>query len=197
MRIIGLTGGMGSGKSTVSGILRGLGAKIIDADTVAREVVAVGEKALEELVCFFGPEILDGKQGLDRKKLAAMAFGDGEKLSVLNSITHKYIIERIEKEVDNAAQAGVETVVIDAAIPFERGFLDIAGEIWVVTAALETRISRVMRRSGFTCEEAAARIRAQKSEEEYVRLADVVLENNGEYSALEERVTELYKRNYR
>lgn len=193
MRIIGVTGGIGSGKSTVSRILCNIGARIIDADVVSKKVVSKGEKALGEIVAYFGPDILDPNGELDRKKLAGVVFTDSEKLAQLNSITHKYIAQEILEQIEREkAEKKYDTLVIDAALPFEHGFIDTVEEVWVVTADKETRIRRVMERSGLTYEEALDRINSQMSEYEYARIADHVIENNTDIIDLEKAVVKLY-----
>lgn len=193
MRIIGITGGIGSGKSTISRILYDLGARIVDADKIAREVVRKGEKAYEEITAFFGRDILDDGGELDRKKLAALVFDNKEKLEVLTSITHKYIIERMIQSIEKEKDEGkAEIVVIDAPIPVEHGFVDMVDEIWVVTADKDIRIRRIMDRSGYTLEEALKRVEAQKKEEEYLKLADEIICNNGGIEELEKQVARLF-----
>ncbi|MCX7921294.1 MAG: dephospho-CoA kinase [Clostridia bacterium] len=192
MRIIGVTGGIGSGKSTVSRILTGFGAKIIDADVIAREVVQKGEKALSEIVDFFGTGILSKDGELDRKQLGKIVFNNTKKLEVLNSITHKYIIDKIIKEVNELKSAKcIKTVVVDAAIPFKHGFIDTVDEVWVVIAERDIRIKRIMERNLLTYEEAAARINSQMKDEEYMGIADRIITNNGDTKQLESLITEL------
>ncbi len=193
MKIIGVTGGIGSGKSTVSGALRDLGAAVVDADVLARSVTAVGGKAYEELVGYFGKDILSDKGEIDRAKLAQIAFHDKVKQHALNCITHKYIVEKIRDTVELLNHSGKwDIVVIDAPIPLEKGFLDLADEVWVVTAEQEKRIERVMARSGFTREDVIDRIHSQMREEEYLKLADEVLYNNGSLDELEQAVVRLF-----
>lgn len=193
MKIIGVTGGIGSGKSTVSRILRDLGAIIISADKVARDIVYKGEKALLELVEYFGDEILTDNGELNRKKLGTIVFGNNEKLEVLNSITHKYIVEKI---VDMAEQFRMENksgiMVIDAPIPVEHGFIDLVDQVWVVTADIDVRIKRIIERDEITREEALNRINSQKKEGEYLSIADEVLVNNGGIEELEKEVARLF-----
>lgn len=193
MRIIGITGGIGSGKSTVSRILHSLGAKIIDADVVARKVVSKGEKALEEIVAHFGEEILDGNGELDRKKLAGIVFGDKDKLKLLNKITHKYIAQAIVCQLEKEkAEKNFDTVGLEAPLIYEEGFSEMVDEIWVVTAAKDVRIRRIMDRSGMSFEEAAARINSQLTEYEYLNIADEVIENNTDIIDLEKKVVKLF-----
>lgn len=192
MRIIGVTGGIGSGKSTVSRILADLGAKVVDADQIARKVVAKGEKALDELVAYFGSEILDERGELDRKKLGNMVFGNAEKLEYLNRVTHKYIAERMLEEVNRYRQdKNTELVVLDVPIPVDHGFLDVVDTVWVVSSDRETRVKRIMDRSGLTREEAVSRINSQMKEEEYLKIADETINNNGNIELLEKTVVKL------
>lgn len=190
MRIIGVTGGMGSGKSTVSKILSGFGAKIIDADMIARDIVKKGEKALDEIAAVFGSRVLDSNGELDRRRLSDIVFNDPESLSKLNEITHKYISERIIQLLER--YSNYDTVVIDAPIPIEKGFLNVVDEVWVVHASEELRVKRVMNRSSMSCEDVKKRIRMQMSDEEYIKIADLVIQNDGNSEELEEKVKEYY-----
>jgi len=193
LRIIGITGGIGSGKSTVSQILRDLGAKIIDADKIAKEIVFKGGVVLKELIEFFGSQILDESGGLDRKKLGEIVFNNPEKLEVLNKITHKYIVERIFKDLEKAKKEGKwDIVVVDAPLPVKHGFMDAVDEVWVVTADKETRIKRIMERNGLTYEEALSRISSQLKDSEYLEIADVVIPNDGSIEDLEKSVVKLF-----
>ncbi|NMB96769.1 MAG: dephospho-CoA kinase [Clostridiaceae bacterium] len=193
MTIIGVTGGIGSGKSTVSCILSDLGAIIIDADKIAREVTSKGELALDELVDYFGSEILNKDGELNRKLLANIVFNNKEKLEKLNSITHKYVVEKITDRINKLKNEGKQNfVVLDVPIPVEHGFLDIVEEVWVVKSDKEIRVKRIMERSKLSYEEAVKRIEAQKSEDEYLRIASKVIENNGTLEELENTVARLY-----
>ena len=186
--VLGITGGIGSGKSTVSGILKEKGAVIIDADLISKEVVEPGQKALEELTETFGTDILDDWGQLNRKKLAGIVFSDSEKLQRLNSILHKYVTERIKNNVEEQLLNKTNIIVIDAPIPVKSGFIDLCQQVWTISADREVRIQRIMERNGMTYEEAVARINSQLDEQEYIRLADVVINNNFDYSHLEKEV---------
>jgi len=189
LRIIGVTGGIGSGKTTVSRILKDLNAAVVDYDVVARAVTFKGGKALNELVSYFGEEILDSNGELDRKKLANIVFNDKVKLHALDSIMHKFITKKVIENLENIKAAGKhDIIVLEAAIPIEHGFLDLVDEVWVVTADLETRVKRIMERTDMTYEEAIARINSQRKDEDYLRIADVVIQNNGTLEELEETV---------
>ncbi len=190
MKIIGVTGGIGSGKSTVSSILSKLGAKVIDADRLARDIVKRGEPAFNKIVNQFGSKVLDSNGELDRTKLSGIVFEDKIKLQELNDITHKYVADKIIeliKKYDNS-----NTIVIDAPIPIEHGFLDIVDEVWVVHADTDIRIKRVMERNSLPYEDVKKRIQVQLSAEEYLKLADVVIYNNGSYSDIESDVRKFF-----
>lgn len=193
LRIIGVTGGIGSGKSTVSRILEDLGAEIIDADEISREVMSPGEQAFKEVVNCFGKEYIGQNGELDRKKLAAVVFSHPEKLKFLNSITHKHIIDRILKRIDLKAKEGYNgVIVIDVPIPVEKGFLDTVDEVWVVDAERDIRIKRIMERSNMSYEEAVSRINSQIAQSDYLAIANEVIENNGSVEELEQKVVKLY-----
>lgn len=193
LKIIGVTGGIGSGKSAVARILRDLGAVVIDADSIARAVTAKGGKALEELTGYFGNGILDENGDLNRKSLADMVFKDPVRRHALEAITHKHIVSKILDGVENIKNSGkTEVVVIDAPIPVEHGFLDVADEVWVVAAEKEIRISRAMERSGYTYEEALDRINSQMKDEEYLQVADDIINNDGSMDELEKNVVKLF-----
>ncbi len=186
--ILGITGGIGSGKSTVSSFLKEIGAAVIDADLISRQVVMPGEKALEELTEVFGNDILDDWGQLQRKKLAEIVFNNREKLEKLNGILHKYVAKRIKDNVKEQLINNTNIIVIDAPIPIKEGFLDLCHQVWTVSADKELRIRRIMQRSEMTYEEAVSRINSQLSEQEYLRVADIVIDNNRDYSHLKEQV---------
>lgn len=193
MRIIGVTGGIGSGKSTVSRILRDLGAAVIDADVAARTVTGKGGKALEELVAYFGNSILEADGDLNRHKMSEIVFDDPVKLHALNAITHKYVTEKIMENLQSIKAFGNhEVIVLDCPLPVEHGFLDMVDEVWVVTADRSTRVVRIVDRSGSTSEEAAKRINSQKKDEEYIKVANEVIYNNGSIEELEKAVVRLF-----
>lgn len=193
MRIIGVTGAIGSGKSMVSKILNDLGAVIIDADVVSRAVTAKGSEALAELVSYFGREILLPNGELDRKKMAKIVFDDIVKLHTLNAVTHKYIIRKIKSAVENIKATGkCDVVAVDAPLPVEQGFIDVVDEVWVVTADREKRINRIIERSGYSYKEAEARLDSQMKDEEYLKLADEIIDNNNGIEELEKTVVKLF-----
>lgn len=183
MKTIGLTGGIGTGKSTVSRYLTTKGYKIIDADQIAREVVEPGRPALALLVGEFGPEILLEDGSLNRRELARLAFASPERKAILDRITHGAIFARIEElQAQYAAEleATADAVIfLDVPLLFETGFDRKADLVWVVDVPDEIRVKRVVLRDGLTEEEIWARIKNQMSREEKIARADVVLDNSG------------------
>lgn len=193
MKIIGVTGGIGSGKSTVSSTLRDLGAAVVDADVISRNVTVSGGRAYEELVEYFGNDIICENGEIDRPKLASIAFNDKVKLHALNCITHKHVADKIQDTVEFLKSSGKwDIIVIDAPIPVERGFLDLADEVWVVVADMKIRINRVVERSGYSAEEVKERIGSQLSEDQYISIADETIFNNGSVEELEQVVVKLF-----
>ncbi|MEQ2129838.1 dephospho-CoA kinase [Caldanaerobacter subterraneus KAk] len=193
MRVVGLTGGIGSGKSTVSGILAKLGAKIIDADLVSREIMEKGKEAYNEIVDCFGKEILDKEGNIDRKKLGSIVFSDKEKLKRLNEITHPKIIDKIKKMIEEEKDKD-KVIVIDAALLIETGLYKLVDEVWLVVVDIDTQIRRVMERDGFSCEEALKRIKSQMPLEEKIKYADFIINNSKDLRKTEEQVRLLWQR---
>lgn len=181
MKIIGITGGSGAGKTTVTGHFKKYDAEIIDADVLAREIVNSGMPALEEIKKEWPDVVIDGV--LDRRALAKIVFNDERELHKLNTITHKYVIDEINKRIDKSKK---EIFVIDAIALFESGLADICDVTICVIADRDTRIKRIMERDGLTLQEAEERINAQKSDDFYKENADYVIYNNDDGSNLEE-----------
>ncbi|WES32855.1 dephospho-CoA kinase [Ruminiclostridium papyrosolvens DSM 2782] len=192
--ILGVTGGIGSGKSTVSSILKELGAVVIDADVISREVVEPGKMALDELTQEFGKDILDDWGQLNRKELAARVFNDANKLRILNSIVHKYVVQKIQQNVEEQLLKQTKIIVIDAPIPIKNGFLDLCDEVWTVFAQMEIRVERIMKRNGMTYQEAVSRIKSQISDEEYLSIANKVINNDDDVTTLRQEVESQFKK---
>ncbi len=188
MRILGVTGGTGSGKSIVCQILKQQGAVIIDADEITKELQKKGSIVYDEMIRFFGENFLKADGELDRKKIADLVFKDKEKLLKLNHIVHKHVAVEIKKRVAELKEKGCGFVVLDVPIPVEEGFFDTAECIWTVVANVDTRVERLMKRMNISEEEALTRINAQLSNREYEEIADVVIENEGSYEDLENLV---------
>ena len=189
MRIIGLTGGIAAGKSQVSRILSELGAIIIDADVIAREIVEKGTSTWEELRDEFGEEYFLADGSLNRKKLGKLVFSDKHALRKLNDITHPAIRNSIISRLDELKTQDYKgVVVVDAALLLEVGWDDLVDEVWVVDAPLEIRITRLMDRDGLSREEALNRINSQMTQEEKNEKADKIIKNESNMDNLEKQV---------
>ena len=181
MEIYGLTGGIGSGKSSVASILEEYGIPVVSADELSRVVIAPGTEGLEEVVKEFGPEIIDEKTGeLDRKRMASVVFTDPEKRARLESIIHPRVRERFE-DVMRALESGGHTIVVyEIPLLFEKKLQDTVTAVIVVSAREEVRVDRVVARSGLTPEDVRRRMNAQVSEQTRRKGADYIIENNGD-----------------
>jgi dephospho-CoA kinase len=187
---VGLTGGIASGKSTVSRMLADLGAVIIDSDLIAREVVEPGTDGLEEVVAAFGPEVLTADGGLDRPKVGAIVFADPEKRKVLEAIIHPRVFLRAI-EIDEAA--GEHAVIVnDIPLLAETNQADRFDAVVVVDVPTELQVERMVRDRGMTAADAEARISAQATREQRLAIATYVIENTGTLVDLEKRVSEVY-----
>lgn len=178
MITVGLTGNIGSGKSTVARYLEKLGARIIDADQVARAVVTPGKPALTEIVEHFGSTVLNPDGTLNREKMAAIIFADPSARAKLNSITHPRIGAAIRQEIERRRQ-DTEVLVLEAPLLIEAGLQQGLDEIWVVKISEEEHLKRVRARDNLTTEEAMARLKAQLPQEEKLKYADRVIDNSG------------------
>ncbi|HPR24548.1 MAG TPA: dephospho-CoA kinase [Bacillota bacterium] len=195
MKKVGLTGGIGSGKSTVSAYIEKKGIPVIDADKIAREIVKKGSPVLTELSEAFGDDIIDEKGQLDRKKLASRAFSDIESKNILDRITQERIYDIIYSRLKNISLEGKgKMVLIDAPLLFESGLSDLADEIWVVSADLKTRVERVAERDMISREQISRIAQNQLDEEEKEKKADHVLDNSGTKEQLYEQIERLLKK---
>ncbi|WZL74670.1 dephospho-CoA kinase [Clostridiaceae bacterium 35-E11] len=190
MKIIGLTGGIASGKSTVSGMLRELEIPVIDADKIAREIVAVGKPALKEIEVAFGKDVIHQDGSLNREQLGKIVFSDKEKLKNLNEITHRRIIKEILNRIEMYREKSIDPVIIiDAALLIETGIKDLVDEIWVVLTDENTQLKRLMERDKMSAEEGLKRIRSQMTVEEKKKYADEIIDNNHDLKHLKRQVT--------
>ena len=194
MKVIGLTGGTGSGKSVVSKSLAAAGAVIVDADKIAHEIILKGEPAYQEIIEYYGTGILDEEGNIIRKKLGEIVFNDKQKLAFLNQCTHKYITAEVKRQIAEAKAEGTATaIIVDAPLLLEAKLETVCDLVWVVYAEPEVRAQRVMARDGITYELAKARIANQKSWEEYKAAADAVIDNSKDLSYLEGQLNEILK----
>jgi dephospho-CoA kinase len=193
MKIIGLTGGIASGKSTVSRALRELGAIIIDADEVAHAIIEPGKPAWKDIVEHFGLGVLNPDQTIDREKLGAIVFNDPEKLQVLNQITHPRVGEQFKQMIkDIKSQQADAVLFIEVPLLYETHMDRICDEVWVVWVDEETQIQRLMKRDGLSREDALKRIDAQMSLDEKAKRADVVIDNSFSIEETIETATKYY-----
>lgn len=194
MRKVGLTGGIASGKSTVSGMLRDLGVPVIDADVIAREVVAPGSRALEAIVDAFGEEILTEEKSLNRARLGEIVFSDPAKKKVLEGILHPEIIAEQDRRLRDLEREGRTPVaIVDAAVMIESGSWKRFDSLVVVDCDESQQIGRLRHRNAMNEEEAARRVNAQMPLSEKVKYADHVIDNRGSIDDTRKQVEELMK----
>ena len=178
MRIFGLTGKTGSGKSTVAALLAEKGWFVIDGDALAREVTKSGSPVLQKLAEVFGGDILSESGELDRKELVRRVTAQPDGVDKLNAATHPAIDELMRRELQKGDEAGYTHCVIDAAALLESPSRALCEQIIVVTADEETRLARILSRDGLSSEQAKERMRMQKSDAYYASQADILLENS-------------------
>jgi len=194
MRVIGLTGGIGSGKSVVSQELQELGAVLIDADSVGHEAYQPGTETWREVVAAFGEQVLAPDESIDRKKLGGIVFGSPESLVRLNQIMYPRMHQMMGDRIEEYRRQGVGVVVLEAAILLEAGWDRLVDEVWVTVASEPAVVQRVRQRTGLPEEQIRSRIRSQLSGEERAKHADVVINNDGSLEELRGRVKELWER---
>ncbi|MDX2850353.1 dephospho-CoA kinase [Actinacidiphila glaucinigra] len=188
---VGLTGGIGAGKSAVSRLLVSYGAVLIDSDRIAREVVEPGTPGLASVAAEFGAEVLAADGSLDRPKLGAIVFSDPERLRALNAIVHPLVRDR-SAELERAA--GPDAVVVhDVPLLAENGLAPLYDVVVVVDAAPQTQLDRLVRLRGMAEEDARARMAVQATREQRLAVADVVIDNDGPLEALEPQVRQVWE----
>lgn len=192
MRIIGLTGGIASGKTTVARMFEELGGVVVDADLLAREVVRPGEEAYQEIVAAFGEQVLHGDGTLNRAALGAIVFADPAARRTLEQITHPAIAKRAQDRLAELRQAGTRIVFYVAPLLIEAGITSRVDEVWVVYLNPEIQVQRLMARDGITRAEAQQRIDSQMPMDEKRRHGTVVIDNSGDLAALKEQVTRVW-----
>lgn len=188
---LGLTGGIGSGKSEVARLLSSYGAVLIDSDRIAREVVEPGTPGLAAVVAEFGPGVLTADGALDRPKLGGIVFGDPGRLKALNAIVHPLVRAR---SAELEAAAGGDTIVVhDVPLLVENGMTGLFDLVLVVDASSETRLDRLVKRRGMERDEALARMAAQADRDERLAAADLVIDNDGPLEKLKPQVGEVWR----
>jgi len=193
MIVIGLTGGIASGKSTVSRMLSRLGATLIDADRVGHEALRSGSEARGEVIAAFSNGILDQTNEVDRGKLAEIVFNNPQALEQLNKIMHPRMRRVVEQRIKALRRRKVKVVILEAALLIEANWTDLVDQVWVVAASEATVINRLREQKGFTEDQARARLNAQMSIAERVKHAHVVIENDADIDTLEEKVLGLWQ----
>jgi dephospho-CoA kinase len=191
--VIGMTGGIGSGKSTASQILGELGAEVIDADRVGHKIYLPGTPAWREIVAAFGEAVLAPDRTVDRSKLGPLVFSDPQALQTLNQITHGKIFAYIQGQIDYIRdKLTAQVVVVEAAILLEAGWQSLVDQLWVVVASVDIAVMRLQAYRRLSEEQARARIAAQMSNDERLAQADKVLWNNSDILSLRQVVTEAW-----
>ena len=198
MFVIGLTGGIGTGKSEVSRLLGALGAEIIEADKVGHEAYEPGTPGWREVVEAFGEGVLDADGRIDRKRLGGIVFGDEQARERLNAIVHPIVRQLLEERIAGLEREGARVVVIEVpllieAIKQQSRWTRMLDEIWAVTAPEEQVVARVRARSGLDETAIRARIGSQATERERIEHADAVIDNSGSLEGLKRKVTNLWR----
>ena len=193
MKVIGLTGGIGSGKSTVSQFLAELGATIIDADKIGHEVLKPDTEVWREVVVTFGKQIVAANGTIDRKNLGAIVFSNPEARAQLNQIMHPRIYEMVKAQLAEYQRQGTNVVVVEAPLLVEADWTLLVDEVWVTTAAEDIVLKRLRERTGLSKAESQARIRAQLPSEEKIKSADVVIDTDCDLDELKAKVRELWR----
>lgn len=193
MYLIGLTGGIASGKSTVSKMLSELGAYIVDADKLAREVARPGTPAWKDIVVRFGSGIINANGEIDRKLLGKIVFDDSLARADLEQITHPWIKAEVEAAIKRAEEADYAAAVLDVPLLIETGWHNLVQSVWVVFVDEKTQVERLMARDNLNYDSAMARINAQLSLKEKVKYADVVINNSTSIESTQNQVQEAWK----
>ncbi|MCL2362833.1 MAG: dephospho-CoA kinase [Defluviitaleaceae bacterium] len=181
MKIIGITGISGSGKTVAAAILAKMGAFVVEADSLAHSLMEKGCEAYDEIVSAFGVEILDGSGEIHRPSLGKLVFEDGDRLRLLEGIIHPRVIEKTNELIANATESGIYSfAVIDAPLLIEAGMHKMCDSTWLITASHETRLARIMARDNLTKEAAEKRLASRKGDEFLQPHVDIVIENDDE-----------------
>lgn len=194
MKVVGLTGGIGSGKSTVSKLAEEMGAVILDADKVGHEAYTPDSETWREVVAAFGDEIVAEDRSIDRRKLGAIVFADTAALARLNGIMHPRMFDMMKARLDEHRRQGTKIVVLEAAILIEAEWTPLVDEVWVTVASEPVVVERVRERTGLPEEQIRSRIRSQLSNEERTRQADEVIVNDGSLDELRATVAKLWEK---
>ena len=193
MIVIGLTGGIGTGKSEAARILQDLGAVVINADQVGHSAYTPHSEIWSEVVQAFGRDILDTNDEIDRRKLGAIVFSDSAQLERLNRIMHPRMARMVQEQIDGLRENGAPVVVVEAAVLFEAGWGSLVDEVWSTAAPEETVVARLVARNGLPEDEARKRINAQMSAAERAARSQAVVDNSEDITHLQEAVQALWE----
>lgn len=199
MPVIGLTGSIASGKSLVTDILKEIGAQVVDADVVAREVVEPGTTGWQRIKEAFGEKVLNSDQSLNRKVLGDIVFADSGQRGVLNNIVHPLVIDKIKEDISLYKSAGndkAKALVVVVPLLIETGTHGLVDEVWLVKIPEKTQIRRLMERDGMTRKQAMQRISSQMPVEEKEKYAQVVIDNSCSKGKTRQTVEQLWKQRY-
>lgn len=197
MKVIGLTGGSGTGKSFVSEYLVQKEMYIIDADKIAHSILEKGQPAYYEVIEIFGDTILDGNKNIIRKKIGDIVFNNKELLEKHTKCTHKHIVAEIKRLIKENINRDFKAIIIDAPLLVEAGLHKEADEVWAVYADISIRIERIMKRDNITFEMAQSRINSQMSWQELKKYADVIITNNGSIEELKKEIDNILCERFR
>ena len=192
MLVIGLTGGIGTGKSEAARYMTSLGAALIDADLVGHEAYQPHAEAWRRVVDAFGPEILQSNGEIDRRKLGGIVFADPEQLARLNAIMHPLMAGMVADQLAALAAGGAAVAVVEAALLFEAGWDALVQEVWVTDAPEEAVIRRLHQRNGMSEAEARQRLSAQMSRRQRLDRADAVIDNSADLPAMQRAIDGLW-----
>lgn len=187
MFVLGITGGIGTGKTTVASIVKAAGIPVLDADQISHELTNNPGPTLDKIFEIFGETLKNEAGTLDRAKMADLVFQNKRALDQLENIVHEAVIQHIVAELDAAGRKKVRVIALDVPLPVKYGFLDRSDLVWVVTCSEEKRIQRLMRR-GLSREDAERRLTVQMTDEEYQSIADYIIDNNGSLEDLYRKV---------
>jgi len=193
MKIIGLTGGIGSGKSTVAGILGEMGARVIDADKLGHVVMRYGTPAWQEMINVFGREILTPQNEIDRNKLGKIVFNNPEQLNRLNRITHPLILNVVKARLEEFRRENMPVAVLEAILLIEAGWTYLVDEIWVTVAPEQVVLQRLRQRNNYSEDESLMRIRSQSSDTERLKHADIVINTDCKLEKLRGKLKRLWE----
>ena len=192
MLVIGLTGGIDTGKTKVSSVLQDLGAKVINAEMIGHKVCEPFSNAWKEIVELFGKEILLPDDTIDRDKLGRIVFADSKLLSHLNAITHPRILDIVRKSISGFCDDPKNIIVVEAALLIEANWVSLVDEVWVTIATKERVIKRMTSQQRFDKETIEARMKSQISEHDRLTVANVVIDNNGDIEQLTKQINTLW-----